>query len=621
LYQRLIRFHLKDVKPAALIDVDIDRIEFAKTNSTIEEEDKIFLYRNSLKRIAQKYPGEKEAALALYMIAASHAEKARQYDPLKDTAGRYDYVIAKRICEQILERKDSSLAVGHARILLQEIQQKEISMQAEKVNLPAQPFRVLVNYRNFTQLYFRIVKIDKPTRDKIGNNYWEDEYWKTVLSAPTVKTFTQSLPAAGDYQKHSTEIKIDALPVGDYVLLASTENAFVPGKNMMSLQFLHVSNIAWVNRQLDYFALHRETGQPLANADVQLWLSSYDYNTRKWKYERSERLKTDKNGFFRPKRLLATNIRNISIEITTSDDHLLLDENAYTYFRLPYPENKAQQDKKLFEEENRNTYLFTDRSIYRPGQTVYFKGIAVTRDFSSRQSKIVTGLKTKVFLQNANREKIDSLVFTTNDFGSYSGKFRLPENTLNGDFLITDDKGEIHFSVEEYKRPKFYVEIQKPSGSYRVNDTIEITGLAKAYAGNNIDGATIKYRVVRTARFPYPWLLWKRGYPRMEAQEIAHGVVKSDADGKFSLKFEAVPDKKVNREFDPVFNYEITADVTDINGETRSGSSTVSVSYKALQLAVTIPPGESMPADSLKSILVRTTNLAGEFVPAPFTVS
>src|SRR5690606_16194347 len=127
----------------------------------------------------------------------------------------------------------------------------------------------------------------------------------------------------------------------------------------------------------------------------------------------------------------------------------------------------------------------------------------------------------------------------------------------------------------EYKRPKFLVEISQPKSSYRVNDTVSITGTARAYAGNNISGATVKYRVWRRARFIYPWLYYRRGLPNTTPMEIANGLTTTDSAGTFSIRFKAIPDLTISQTLEPVFDYSIEADVTDINGETRSSTEIV----------------------------------------------
>ena len=226
-----------------------------------------------------------------------------------------------------------------------------------------------------------------------------------------------------------------------------------------------------------------------------------------------------------------------------------------------------------------------------------------------------------IYLKNANDEFIDSMKVKTNDYGSFSGKFQLPKSGLNGDFTLfmKDNKGSTNISVEEYKRPKFYVDYEKLKETYKVNDKIKITGFAKAYAGNDIDNATVKYRVVRQPRFIYDWFFWRWCQPPTREMEIAHGNIKTGKDGKFEIEFTAIPDLTIDKKFDPVFDYRVYADVTDINGETRSAESIVSVSYKSLLLDMTIP--EKLALDSFKNIAISTTNMAGEFQQANITVT
>jgi hypothetical protein len=217
---------------------------------------------------------------------------------------------------------------------------------------------------------------------------------------------------------------------------------------------------------------------------------------------------------------------------------------------------------------------------------------------------------------------VDTIQVATNEFGSFSGKFQLPQTGLTGSFSISSMSGTVangyaSFRVEEYKRPKFFVQYEPIKGTYKVNDKISVTGTAKAYAGNNIDGALVKYRVVREARWLYPWMSWRWWYPS-EPQEIAHGELKTDKDGKFIVNFTALPDLKMDKKNDPVFTYTIYADVTDINGETRSGEQSVDVSYKALKIVANIPA--RVPADSLTSLSIFTQNMSGQFEPATVNV-
>ncbi|MBC7827916.1 MAG: alpha-2-macroglobulin, partial [Chitinophagaceae bacterium] len=616
LYQRLIEFHLTDSKPDALLDADIDRIEFVHAHGVMADKEE--LYRKSLENITSKYNAVPAAAQAWYLIAQIHANKAQQYDASKDTMYRFEWFAAKKICDGSTSLTTASEGRANCQNLLNEILRKEMSFQTEKVNIPGEPFRILVNYRNFSQMHFRIVKMDKAMKEKLGNNSWEDDYWKKILQFPSIKNFLQALPDTKDHQKHSVEIKADGLPVGEYALLASINNDFTLSKNNLAVQFFHVSNIAFINNGTDYFALHRGTGQPLFKASVQIWHRNYDYTKQKYIDRRGASLTADKNGFFKIQ-TVENSTRNsdnsLRLELTHNKDHLFLDDYTYHYFPgEPIPSLK----------ETKNAFLFTDRSIYRPGQTVYFKGIVVNRHQKETESSIVPNWQTRLILYDVNGQKIDSIAVTTNEFGSYSGKFSLPANLLNGAFILRDEKtaDDIPFSVEEYKRPKFFVEIKKPSGTYKVNDEISVTGNAKAYAGNNINEALVKYRVIRKIMIPF----WRHGYgkyiwpPRSQDQmEIANGEVSTDANGEFIIKFKAIPDNTLSKKDQPVFYYEVTADVSDLNGETRSSATTVAVAYQALQIKIDMP--DKMHTDSMRTIKIATTNLNDIFEKASVTVS
>lgn len=614
IYQKLISFHLKDTKPDALIDADIKRIEFIKNKSTHPAKDE--LYFNSINHIANQYGQLPAASQAWYLIAAYYNEKAESYKPHGDTTHRFDRIKAKEICERLLQQKDSSEGKINAYNLLNSINSQSLQFTVEKVNIPGQAFRTLVNYKNFSTLYLRIIKADEKLKELLMNQY-DEKYWPSIIAASALKNWQQPLPVTNDLQGHSVEIKIDGLPSGEYVLVASNSKDLQGKGTIIGARFLYVSGISYVNNGNDYFVLNRDNGQPLAKAAVQVWEQKYDYKQSKYTKEKGKTYTTDANGFFVlniPKRD-NNNYGNYSylLDIKYETDRLFMNELMYDYY---YYNNQSEEPKPIT-----NIYLFTDRAIYRPGQTVYFKGIVLTRNQAAKEAGVKADYSTTVALRDANYKDIDSIKLKTNEFGSFSGKFQLPQSGLNGQFSIytKKDGGSAGFKVEEYKRPKFYVDYEPIKGTYKVNDKIKVTGVAKAYAGNNIDGATVKYRVVREPRFIYPWLFRRWWQPPSEEMEIAHGEAKTDKDGKFIVEFTAIPDLKIEKKFEPVFNYTVYADVTDINGETRSGEKSVSVSYKSLILVSTIPA--ALPADSLESLSIRTENMNGEFEPAIVKVS
>lgn len=618
IYQKLIAFHINDAKPDALIDADIQRIQFINQFATTPQKNEF--YFNAINHIAHQYESHPAAAQAWYLVARWYADKAVKYQPLSDTTNRYDYVKAKEICEKVLQQKTESEGKYNCSTLLQQIQRRQFALSTEKVNVPGQPFRTLVNYKNIVALNYRVIQLSENQKAQLKDRY-DETYWSRLVTLKSMKSWMQNLPDTKDYQTHNVEVKADALPVGDYVLLASVDKDFSLSKNPLAVQYFHVSNISYVGKDEEYFVLHRETGEPLQNAKVQVWTKNYDYNARENKNIKDELLYTDNKGYFRIKKDSTSTNRSRSFEINYKQDHLFLDDYYYSYYR-DEEGDETYEDAEDYEEENAKVFLFADRSIYRPGQTVCFKGIAITKDFNTKKSKILAGKKTKLFLYDANSQKIDSVELITNEYGSYSGKFKLPEGTLNGSFWLKDKtiSGELYFSVEEYKRPKFAVEYDKLTKAYRANDSITVKGNAKAYAGNNIDGATVKYRVERVARFIYPWLYKRIGWPANSSRmEITNGETTTDAQGNFSIQFKAIPDEHVSKSLDPVFDYKIIADVTDVNGETRSGEMIVSVGYKSTQLHINLP--EKLSIDSLDKVTVTAKNFSNEKTSAKVQVA
>ena len=612
-YQKLIAFHINDTKPDALIDADLERIEFVNINSVHPDKDS--LYFTAINHLANQYENYPGAAQAWYLLAAYYDNKANGYKPYGDSTERFSRIKAKEICEKVLKQKEQNEGWVNCYNLLNRIIHPSFMFTIEKVNVPTQPFRSLISYTNISTIYFRLIKVDEKLKKELENKP-DDEYWKLLLQSPSIRSWDQSLPDTKDLQQHNVEVKIDGLPVGEYYLLAGNEKTLDLKKTILGNRKFYVSGISYIQDQQDYFILNRDNGRPLANAAIQVWENRYDYKTYKYVYELNGQYKADANGFFRiTKKTNDNNNRNFSyqLDITHDNDRLFINEASYAYYYRD-PENEKQPDKTL-------VYLFTDRSIYRPGQTVYYKGLAVISNSIEKKGMVNNQYGTTLYLRNANNENIDSIIVKANEFGSFSGKFQLPSGGLNGYFgLHTKDKiGGTSFRMEEYKRPKFYVEYEKIKDAYKVNDKINVTGIAKAYAGNNIDGALVKYRVVREARFPYPWLFRRWWQPIGENMEIAHGELRTDKDGKFAIQFTAIPDLKINKKFEPIFDYKVYADVTDINGETRSGEIKISAGYKSIILKTDIP--ESSPVDSFRSLTIRTENMNGQFQPVIAKVS
>jgi uncharacterized protein YfaS (alpha-2-macroglobulin family) len=371
----------------------------------------------------------------------------------------------------------------------------------------------------------------------------------------------------------------------------------------------------------DVFIMSRETGEPLSGARVDAFATKYNYKTNQTDLVKVGSFTTDGKGYARVP-LMGTERRSLHMEFSLGTDKVsTLPIDLRGYF-----DGSIYQYQHGKESTRRITYFFLDRSIYRPGQTIYFKGLVVDKD--GKESKIVTRYKTKVTLYDVNSQVRQEIDVTTNEFGTYSGVLTAPATGLTGMMRLEDNgrSGSIYFSVEEYKRPKFEVVWDTLKGSYRLNDSIQAHGVANAFSGAAIDNAKVVYRVVRNARFPEWWGYAYRGYKRFAppapAQEILHGETTTDAMGKFKVTFLALPDLSIDPATDPTFDYTLYADVTDMNGETHSQSTTVSVGYKSLLLSVrTNDIDLDAPTGKPGNFSIHTTNFNGQPEPAKGKIS
>ncbi|WP_232538733.1 alpha-2-macroglobulin family protein [Chitinophaga tropicalis] len=610
LLQDLMRFHAKD--KSALLDLDLERTAYMNQVGVMQGKDALYL--KLLKQQEKEYEGEKDVTRVIYLLAVyyyNEGNKKTENAALGMTPSAA-MLLAKSYAERGEKLAPTSPGGANCTLLLQSIAREDLKLQTELVNLPAEPFRSLVTYRNLKKIYLRVVPIDENFRKMLRRareDYrdTENRYWKLMVGKRPLKTWEQSLTGTEDFREHAAEIKIDALPLGLYMLVASAGQDFSLNDNLLAVQFIHVSNISYIQQDSyndevasRYYALHRKTGKPLAGIKLNIWQSG---NGNEDRLKMTESMVSGKDGSLS---LNYGSRGSIRLQWIDGADTLFIDDYKYVY---TYGSGKEEEPVR------NTTFFFTDRAIYRPGQTVYFKGIVVGVDPAVGKSKVVSDLVTNVTLYDANNEEVASQSLTSNEYGTFSGKFRLPEGRLNGEFRLEENAGHgsISFAVEEYKRPKFYVEFDSVKGSYRVNDSVKITGKALAYAGNNVDGAKVKYRVVRQARFPYPWLMWRIPY-HSEPREIIHGETETGADGTFNVTFPALPDLSVPAATKPVFSYIVTADVTDLNGETRSGEETVSAGYQSLEIKLTL--NDRLQAKDLEKITVQTQNLSGTFEPA-----
>lgn len=606
LFQQLMAFHADDADKSALIDADLRRLEWAYTKSVLPNKE--LLYEAALQQLATQYSSVPFSTYVWYQLAVVRMHMAGQYDPFGDTTYRMLYKRAyDAIREAIRLFPSNNPALEALTQLSHQIEEKELSTQTDLTNIPGRPILGSVRYRNTDTMYVKIVRV--PYAGYVGYDN-EPFNWGRATSLPAYRRFTQPLPTTDDHQPHTAMFKIDALPAGLYLLLGSSGENFDTRTDQMTAQVLQVSGISYIRDNKDLFVLNRQTGQPLASVKVFAWKNQWNTKSRKYIRDTVANHVTDANGHTRFD--LMNGSWNYSFQLGGDT----LDNNRAEYISTVLKEEDEPAGD--YEKKYSRVYFFTDRSIYRPGQLIYFKGIAVTRDKATRQSRIITGTQKEwVYLKDANNKTVDSLSFTLNEYGSFSGQFKIPAGLLTGRFRLETknfNRSMVSVAVEEYKRPTFEVTIDKAKGSYRLNDSVHITGSVKSYAGNMVGNARVVYTITRNKRFLDIFYMPRRTSVPYNRQ-IANGEITTDAQGRFSIHFKALADDISDSAGSPVFDYNISVSVTDINGETRSATTYIPVGFASMKLQLTIKHPIS-DKDSSQQLTIQTTNFSDEPEPA-----
>jgi hypothetical protein len=632
LLQSAIKFHLKDESPDALIDIDLKRLAFVKQNSGNENKDNLYL--NALEHLENKYSNDSALTSILYSKAYLIYSRSAKYNPLISDNNKWDAKTAYDICEKGIQKFPDSKGAINCKSLQSTIKTKSLDIRTEDVIVPSRPFKTFIKYKNVNLLYFKIVKTNEEDLKSFYGKLDKNEYYNLnekliehYKDYSPVSQFTTYLPDDGDYQTHSTEAKIPELPIGLYIILVGTDNNFTFQNEAVSFTLLPVSNISYMDRtlkngNLEFYLLNRETGEPLAGAKATMFVEKYNYNNSTYDYLEGKSYTADKDGYFQIPTVKEYRRFYLNIEYNNDRLNTSLSGNAISYGYSNYNTYMFYQGENNNEKYDREKYqwvvFFTDRAIYRPGQTIYFKGIVL--ETYKGKTEIKSNYSNTINLLNPNYQKSNELPVTSNEYGTFNGSFTAPSTGLNGRYTLqtADGKGYAYVQVEDYKRPKFEVNFDPVKGSFKLGEKVITTGKAKSYSGANVDNAEVKYRVVRKAIFPEWWYYW-RSYPQSAETEIINGVSSTNDTGAFEITFTAIPDLSVSKESELYFTFTIYADVTDINGETRSGLDHISIGYTALKINMEIP--NTIDKNGKDEFKFSTTNLDGQNEPAEGTIT
>ncbi len=584
IYQSLLGSHLGDMDAEALVDLDLQRLDFARRLTLHEDKDTAWFLE--VERLASVHAGKGISGEILFRKA--------EY-----LHGKGDLRAANAICESVIARFPDSRGAQNCRSLRSRIHEREIRADAEMTVLPGAPFVIAVTHRNVERAHFIIVEAGGEDFEE-WNSYRRSfrERLSDILRMKRLHTWETALPAATDFKPHTVDLRGPELPPGRYLLLCSPYKNFRLDSNQISITDLQSTRLSLQSRRLQrgglrFFVRDAEHGAPLAGVTISLSTRFWNSGDSRYDMRRLRDEQTDKDGAFTL--APAENRDNVFITLKKGKDVCRVGQSFYSY--------REAEDR-----ERTRTIFFTDRGLYRPGQTVYFKGIVIREQPAKIRYDVLPDYKTKVVFYDVNRQKIAEQSFTTNKYGSFNGVFTAPAGVLTGQMQIRNENGSVSIRVEEYKRPKFEVSFEQVKEAVALNQRVKAVGKAVSYAGANIDNAEVHYRVLRRARFPY-WWWWWRPAPSSPAKEIAHGAARTDAQGAFEVSFDALPDKSIDRKTLPVFTYEVSADVTDINGETHSARLSVSVGYTSVEVSADLPA--VMDREAAGSLPLRAANLNG----------
>lgn len=578
---------------AALIYFDLQRHDFVKQYAALEGKDSI--YQTVLQSYKTEFSGIPSWTEILYKLALIKESEAALYQPLNEESHihRFKLLDAKKLCAEAIAAFPESFGANLCRQLITRIESSSFRLSFEPNSIPDQPILAAVQFKNLASLVMKLVSIQPAQWESLQEmNY--DKRLEFVNSLPVVRTITQALPdTQSDHQNHTVEFPIDPLPSGLYLMLAAeagTESSPV----YKNYELINVTGLTVLSRQTsknvtDVWVVDALGGCGVAGAEVTVYRR--DYSSGRSVNKKIHTAFTDKDGNVK---ISTDGSGNQLIEVKHKKD-IILPLNYYGY----YHENTRD---RLY------TQLFTDRSIYRPGQVVYFKGITLSFDPNNRPS-IIPSKKVSVRLLDVNYQEVTRKSFVSNEFGSINGEFVLPVSGLTGSFTIevTDDRSTRQILVEEYKRPRFEVTYNPIDGKVAIGELIKVKGKATMLNGIPVDNASVRYRVVRRIQYPYmPWWYYRGFFSESPESQIAVGTASTDDMGNFEIEFMASAASNRSNNLIPVYTFEVIADVTDGAGETRQGTNSIQIS-KLDRLPVVSVPAKS-ELDQLKKIGFDITN-------------
>ncbi|MCB0793101.1 MAG: hypothetical protein KDB88_00060, partial [Flavobacteriales bacterium] len=587
LFKDLARLHLSDDDPSALVDLELKRLSFVRERSTLPDKEQRYL--EALRLLASRVVLDSSWSEVIHAQAQWHAERGGSFIRHVNGPFKHENDTAVALCQRAMARFPMSHGARQCAVLEQQLLRPVMELYGEEGVLPEQDFKVLLEHRNLRHVWWRLVKgeLSDLAPDRGTND--------ALIKLKPFRTGTFTLPDHGDRNSHTVELPFEGLPQGAYVLLVSSGEAFEEGADLMAHLSITATRVSFVERQLpdgriELLVLDRSNGSPLTGAEVQRFAQQRQGGRVKF----IEREKHISDGEGKVVFTTGGERGQMRWEVVAGGDR------SFSTVRYVRPHLQREQL------EQERTFLFLDRAIYRPGQTLHFKGIVV-RGKAADHHVLMHSDRT-IALHDANGERVQELTVTTDAYGSFSGSFMVPQGRLLGDMSLREAHGTASFRVEEYKRPRFKVLVDEPRASPVVGEWVTASGQAVTFSGVPVDGARVRWRVLREAERPW-WCGWgwRFGLPWGRSVQVAQGEGITDAEGRYSLDFLADPDPSLPREASPLYRFRVEVEVTDINGETQNGQGWREVGYSPFHIELDLRAAmDRNRLDSLRAMVVAS---------------
>jgi hypothetical protein len=603
LLQEWLRFRDNEGNMEVLIDIDLFRLQlmyslYAGTKG-------LDLYEQALKQLKHQTQGLEIQASVLYRHAAllySHANQKHR-DWLIDDADediQRDYISeAYELAKEAVDSFPDSEGGLLARALMEQITFPLLDFQTEGVVASGEPVKYMVEYRNIARLYTYIFPLNHLPYDHLR---MPDEKWilNQMGDARPLWEKVIELPAFGDYQSHTAELLADTLlPYGLYAVLVSDgpfNSKQLSENKLFRYALIQVSDLSFLElRREEGFTVavrNRTSGAAVEGVMVDVYTGArYGDLARKDRFG-----PTDEKG-------------QIAIPYGNQDNgnrRVVLEKGSDTYFGASQWWGKP--DNQNAPAVHKRAFVFTDRKVYRPGQTVRFKALLLEQE--GEKLSAMAGQMMSLSLRDVNDRELSVQSLKTNDYGSVSGQFILPKGELTGSFSLQSPFGSTNIQVEAYKRPRFEVVVEPYKGLAVVGDSVSISAKAISLTGLPLSKAKVEWRVTRYNPF---W--WRNN--GTQSKIIATGTGVTDDKGLFEIGFLADGDLISGQS--AYMHYSAEVDVTDTNGETQSGISSVFLGLQGYQMKASTK--DEVIGTSVRSISVNVSlsNHSGEPVSGRVT--